>query len=261
MVQSRGDLIPTLSQRGGLLDLLVGPRLVLTAFRLVLSTPKVRAWSALAFFVTFAALLSMVLGFAPLAHGLAEQWVGEGGWRSAAAVLLTGVLYVSMVIAGALTVPNLLLAPLQDPISEATETVCGGYEAPPFSVGRLLRGVAVSVAHTAARLLLLLLGLLVLLPLNLVPYAGSVAYAALSAAWAMWWLAAEYLSGPMARHLRPFSEVRAAMKARPVACLGFGAALYLLLWVPVLNCFLVPVAVVGGTLLFRTLQAGGVIPR
>jgi CysZ protein len=34
-----------------------------------------------------------------------------------------------------------------------------------------------------------------------------------------------------------------------------GAALYVVLWVPVLNCFLVPLAVVAGTLLFRALPA------
>ena len=44
-----------------------------------------------------------------------------------------------------------------------------------------------------------------LLPLNLIPVAGSVLYAVISAMWAMWWVCAEYLSGPMARHLLPWT--------------------------------------------------------
>ena len=75
----------------------------------------------------------------------------------------------------------------------------------------------------------------------------------LSAMWAMWWVCAEYLSGPMARHLLPFKAVLKAMRARPFLAMGMGATLYVVLWVPVLNCFLVPLAVVAGTLMYRLL--------
>jgi CysZ protein len=44
-----------------------------------------------------------------------------------------------------------------------------------------------------------------------------------------------------------------AMRARPFLAMGMGATLYVVLWVPVLNCFLVPLAVVAGTLLYRSL--------
>ena len=37
----------------------------------------------------------------------------------------------------------------------------------------------------------------------------------------------------------------------------FGAALYVLLWIPVLDFFLIPLAIVGGTLLYRGLEAAG----
>jgi CysZ protein len=55
----------------------------------------------------------------------------------------------------------------------------------------------------------------------------------------------------------PFRAVRAALRRRSMATLGFGLALYLMLFVPVLNFFLVPLAVVGGTLLFRALRIEG----
>jgi CysZ protein len=42
--------------------------------------------------------------------------------------------------------------------------------------------------------------------------------------------------------------------------MGFGAAVYVLLWLPVLNLFFIPLAVVAGTLLFRGLRASGSLP-
>ena len=49
----------------------------------------------------------------------------------------------------------------------------------------------------------------------------------------------------------PGREVLATLKKRPGATFGFGLALWLLLWLPVVNCFLMPLAVVAGTLLYR----------
>jgi len=158
-------------------------------------------------------------------------------------------------VIGILTVPHLLLAPLQDPLSEATEEKLGDFTPAPFSAARLVTGTVTSVLHTVSRLALMLVGFGVLLPLNFVPVAGNILYGVLSATWAMWWVCAEYVSGPMARHLMPFKAVLKAMWARPFLSLGMGATLYVVLWVPVLNFFLVPLAVVAGTMLFREFSA------
>jgi CysZ protein len=158
-------------------------------------------------------------------------------------------------------VPNLLLAPLHDPLSEATEERCGDFTAPAFSLAATARGIVESLTHTLMRVALMLLGLLVLFPLHLIPVAGSVLWVVLSSVWSMFWIAAEHLSNPMARHLRPFKQVLAALRGRLPLALGFGAALYVLLWVPVLNFFLMPVAVVAGTLLFRGLLGSGALPK
>jgi CysZ protein len=61
----------------------------------------------------------------------------------------------------------------------------------------------------------------------------------------------------MTRHQYPFREVRRVLRQRWLLCLGFGAGVYVLLWIPVLNNFFLPVAVVGGTLLYRGLLAVG----
>ena len=241
--------IPALS--GGLSDFFTGGTLPLKSLGLIFGGRKLLALSLLASLVTGVTLVALVIGLWPLASRIARAVVGDSGWLS---VLGAGFVYLVGLVICALTVPALLLSPLQDPISEATEERCGDFQAPPFSIGRMFRSVGTGLAHTASRLAIIVIGFFALLPLNLVPVVGTGAYAVVSTAWAAWWLAAEYLSGPMARHLMPFKRVLAVMRARPMVCLGFGLALYVILWVPVLNFFLVPVAVVGGTLLFRALQ-------
>ena len=185
----------------------------------------------------------------------------DSGWQHAASLGLGVVFFIVLFIVGALTAPNLLLAPLQDPLSEATEVRCGDFTAPPFSASATVRGIVESLMHTLLRLAFMFLGLAVLFPLNLIPAAGSVLWVILSSVWSMFWIAAEHLSNPMARHLRPFGQVIRALRTRLPLALGFGATLYVLLWVPVLNFFLMPVAVVAGTLLFRGLLRSGALPE
>lgn len=237
-------------------DFFTGLALPFRAFKLILTTPPLLLLSLFCAVVTGIALICLLIFLWPLAGWIADNWVGtRSGWRNAAGTGVTLLLYLAMLVVCLLTVPNLLLAPLQDPLSEATESKLGNFIAPPFSFARLVQGTTTSLLHTISRLALMLIGFAVLLPLNFIPVAGSVLYAVLSAMWAMWWVCAEYLSGPMARHLLPFRAVLRAMRARPFFAMGMGATLYVVLWVPVLNCFLVPLAVVAGTLLYRALPS------
>lgn len=245
---------PVLSSGSRVSDLFAGLALPFRAFKLILTTPPLLLLSMFCALVTGITLICLLIFLWPLATYVAEHWIGTGGgWRNAAGTGVAVLLYLGMLVVGALTIPNLLLAPLQDPLSEATETKLGNFSAPPFSFARLVQGTTTSLVHTLSRLALMLIGFGILLPLNLIPVAGSVIYAVLSAMWAMWWVCAEYLSGPMARHLLPFRAVLGAMRDRPFFAMGMGATLYVVLWIPVLNCFLVPLAVVAGTLLYRAL--------
>jgi|CXWL01.1.fsa_nt_gi CysZ protein len=251
--------IPALTERGGAGEFFTGLSLPFRAVRLIFTTPTLLGWSLLASAVTAIALVALMIGLWPLSRDLGSSLFGEGGWRGAAGIGTAVLTYLVLLVFSALTVPTLLLAPLQDPISEATETRCGDFVAPPFSFARMLRGAALSASHNLLRLLFMLVGLAILFPLNFIPVVGSVVWAVAGALWSMWWLAVEYVSGPLARHLRPFREVLRVLAARPALALGFGGALYVMLWVPVVNFFLVPTAVVSATLLFRALKARGLL--
>jgi CysZ protein len=252
--------IPSLSASSAPGDLVRGLTIPFRAFALIVRTPRLLGLSLACAAVTGLTLLGVGAGAWALGQGLASALVSaDSGWQHAASVGLGVVLFLVLFVIGALTVPNLLLAPLQDPLSEATEARCGDFTPGPFSIGGVLRGTGVSLQHTLTRLFFMALGLVVLFPLNLIPVAGNVLWVLLSSTWSMFWIAVEHLSNPMARHLRPFREVVQALRGRLPLALGFGAALWVLLWLPILNFFLMPVAVVAGTLLFRGLRQAGAL--
>jgi CysZ protein len=254
--------VPTLSPRARLSDFFQGLGLLGRAFGLLFRSRRLFLLSTLCAAITAVALVALAWVLWRYAPGLLESswpkpesWYGRIGWY----VFLTLTSLVAWVV-GANVVPPLLLAPLQDPLSEATEAECGGADAPPFTLAGFLRGLTTGLAHTLARLAFLLLGMAVLLPLHLVPGVGSVAFTVLASLWTMIWMAGEHLAAPMTRHLYPFSEVRRMLRERRALTLGFGAGVYVLLWIPILNTFFLPVAVVGGTLLYRGLLASHALP-
>jgi CysZ protein len=242
--------IPSLATASRPGDLFTGLSLPLRAFGLIVRTPRLLAWSSLAALVTAATLTGLALLLWPASQSLADRLVGHAAaWQRVTSSGLGVLVFALAFVVSALTVPNLVLAPLQDPLSEATETRCGDFDAPPFSLRGLVRGTVESLSHTLLRVGFMTLGFVVLWPLNLVPVAGNVVWVVVSSAWSMFWLAVEHLSNPMARHLRPFGQVVTALRRRLPLALGFGAALWVILWVPVLNCFL-----------YRGLLAAGALP-
>lgn len=249
------SVIPPLPAEARLGDFFRGLALPFRAVKVMVASPRLVGLSLLSGLVTAGVLVGLVVFWWPRAFGWAEALIGTGSWRTALSAVVGFLFFGLTYFLSALTVPNLVLAPLQDPLSEGTEVQCGGFTATPFTVSATARGTLHSLGHTLLRLSTQLVGVGLLLPLNLVPGAGSVLFAIAGSLWSMFCLSIEHLSNPMARHLYPFGQVVLVLRRRLTLALGFGAALYVMLWVPVLNFFLMPVAVVSGTLLFRGLRA------
>ncbi|MBZ4421831.1 EI24 domain-containing protein [Myxococcus sp. RHSTA-1-4] len=254
--------VPVIAPQARLSDFFQGMGLLGRALSLVFRSKRLFFLSALCAVITAVALVGLVWLLWRYAPGALESfWVRPESWYGRAAwttVLVLSSLVVWVV--GANVVPPLLLAPLQDPLSETTEAVVGGDEGPPFTLAGLVRGIITGVAHTLARLFFLLLGLAILLPLHLIPGVGSVLWTVLGSLWTMTWMAGEFLAAPMTRHLYPFAEVRRMLRERRALCLGLGAGVYVLLWVPILNTFFLPLAIVAGTLLYRGLRDARLLP-
>ncbi|HEY3451694.1 MAG TPA: EI24 domain-containing protein [Myxococcales bacterium] len=253
--------VPDLT-RSSALDLFRGFGIALRGLGLVFSTPALSRLALGVAFVTVVTLVGLVAGLwfaVPALVGWA--WTPPDTWWGASLFTVAEILvFLLFLVAGANTLPMMLAAPLMDPISIATERLLGVEVRSEEGVKRMVTEVVHAVANGLVRLVVLALGQLLLLLVLLIPGLGGPLWSVLSWTWTALWLSAAHLDVPMARHLYPFDQELSVLRRRPLLCVGFGAAVALMLWVPVLNCFFVPAAVISSTLLFRGLVAAGLLP-
>jgi CysZ protein len=181
---------------------------------------------------------------------------GPVGWLWELTLIVCGA---AAWLLGAVTLPLLALAPLEDTLVEATESAVGAPPAPPSGIAGAARQAISAVGRTAIRVMLLLAGQALLLVLQLLVPAGAPIWAGTGLVWTALFACAEYLDPPLSRRGGSFAEVRQVVARRPTLALGFGLAVTILLWVPLLNLFLLPLAVVAGTLLHRSLVSAGTL--
>jgi CysZ protein len=251
---------PQLPSSTGPLDPLRGASFPLRAARLLLGVPSLRRLAVVCAAITL--LVFALWGWALwrwLPELLARVWrhpEGPAGWIWELTLMVSGALAW---LVGAATLPLLALAPLQDLLVEATEAAVGAPPAPPAGLARATGQAVRAVGRTGIRVLLLVAGQAFLLALQLIAPAGAPLWAGAGVCWTALFACAEYLDPPLARRGGSFAEVRRVLAQRTGLALGFGLSITLLLWVPLLNLFLVPVAVVAGTLLHRSLVSAGTL--
>lgn len=228
------------------------------AIGLILAHRPLRRWSALAGLVS-AVLLAGLLGALVAFTGdlLGVLWAKPAGWLVGlwylAAALVFGILFVL----GASTVPTVATAPFLDPLSADTERVLGAAAEDGGGLGRVLAETVNAVGKAVLRIALLLAGHALLLVLWLLPGIGQGLWSAAALSWTVFWLAFEYLDVPANRHGYRFRDTLALVRANAPAAVGLGLGVYLILWVPLLNVFFVPVGAVAATMLFVQLAPGG----
>ena len=251
---------PDLPRDSGPLDLLRGATFPLRSAQLVVRVPRLRRLAALCAAVTLVvfAVWGWVL-WTWLPDLLGQLWPhpeGPAAWLWQ--LTLVGAGAIGWLL-GAATLPLLALAPLEDFLVAATESAVGAPPAPPAGLAITARQALSAVARTAVRVLLLLAGQALILGLQLLVPAAAPLWAAAGVGWTALFVCAEYLDPPVARRGGSFAEVRQVLARRTGLAIGFGLATTVLLWVPLLNLFLVPVAVVAGTLLHRSLVSAGTL--
>jgi CysZ protein len=239
--------------------LAAGAALPWRAVRLLAGRPSLWPYAMLPALLALAGLAMGLLSFWPLsARLLSLAWTEPAGLLSLAWTAARLALFLAMLFGASVALPVAFSAPVCDRLSARVEAVELG-TAGEGGLSRLLAETAVATGHALARLALLALGQLLLLPLLLLP-GGAVLQPALAFLWGGAWLAFEYMDLPMARHLHGFAEVRSALRRiRPLG-LGFGCTLALLFVVPLANLFLAPVGAVAGTLLYCDLSRAGLLP-
>ena len=190
---------------------------------------------------------------APQGDGLLDGIVRAGRavlqWALAALLFALGVVVVALLT-------NLLAAPFNDALSQRVERLYLGKEPPTTGLSSVLTDAGRTLALEARKLALYAVIMLPLLALSLLlPVVGPALYSAAGFGFTVFFLAGDYVDWPAGRAgLTPRGRLRFASRHLR-AMFGFGAGVWVLLFVPLLNLLFMPAAVAGGTLLFHDLRA------
>jgi len=245
-----------------LADLAHGFALPFRAMRLILANRPLRRLSAVTAAISavlLVALFGLLVHFTGDILGL--LWTKPTGWLLALWYPLAFLVFAVLFVVGASTVPTLATAPMLDPLSVAAERALGIEGDDGFDLVRVLKETLSALAKTFLRLVLLYVGHAFLLLLWLLPVVGHAAWTAAALLWTVFWLAYEYFDVPANRYGLGFDAVLGLVRRHIFLAMGFGAAVQLILWVPLLNAVFIPVAAVGATIAFAELRRGEAMRR
>lgn len=145
-------------------------------------------------------------------------------------------------------ITNIVAAPFYGLLAEATEKLLTGKAMPSEPLGRMLMRV---FAREISKLLYFMgRGLLVILLMFLVGFIPVVQVIApmIGLGWAAWSMSIQYVDYTADNHQTPFHTMRNCLWSRIRPSLGFGASIMGCSFIPVLNIFIMPAAVTGGTI-------------
>lgn len=157
------------------------------------------------------------------------------------------LLFVGLVLFGFSALANLVGAPFNGLLAERCAALLGG---PPASSSRSLSAeVVVAIKGELHKLGYYLIRALPLALLTLVPGVGLIASLGLLLL-TTWMLGLGYLDYPLGNVGIPFSQQRKLLARRRMLVLGFGATVFVLTLIPLINFLVMPAAVCGATRLW-----------
>lgn len=204
----------------------------------------------------------VVGGFGIWSFFLIKDWLLGfflGGWMIIffyILITLIGIALFAFIMVLFMLLANIINAPFNDLLSEKSEEILTNKKSNgKFSLKILARDCKRTVFEEIKKLFVFGSGQLALLPLNLIPLVGNIAYAILSFLFTVFMLSYEYLDCPMSRKRIGFGKKLKLIANNWRQSFGFGLAIFILLFIPFLNLVFIPLCVVGGTRLYLTLSS------
>lgn len=214
-------------------------------------------------FVLIPLLVNIVLFSAAIALGvhyfdaLMAQFLPQGWewlewllWPIFAAATLVMLFYTFTLVA------NFICSPFNSLLAEAVERELTGTAATDqTTMMEMVKGTPATLANEGRKLGYFLLRAVPLLLLFLIPGLNLLA----PLFWFLfgaWMLSHEYLDYPMGNHGIQFKQQREIIRGDRFGALGFGATTMVLTMIPVVNFFVMPVAVAGATAFYLERVAG-----
>ncbi|WP_230467389.1 EI24 domain-containing protein [Lujinxingia vulgaris] len=248
------DELRALRGQSGMRRFIGGIKLPLKAMRFIAAHPKMWPW------MIIPALINLVL-FVITAVALAMNAPELLGWLWAQPeatwlkvvwyVVLAVVLLASVVLSyfAVLMVAGVIASPFNDQLSVITERELRGTVADARDGESMISGIMRSIVISLVTLLAYLACIIPLLFLHLIPGLGSLLNTVLGTAVSAIFLAFEYSDAALDRQGFSLKEKIARVRAHLDLAGGFGVGSALLMLIPLVNLLVMPVAVVGGTML------------
>jgi len=165
--------------------------------------------------------------------------------------LLAFLLTIVLVFFTFTVIGNLIASPFNDLLSErAEELLTGETRDEPFALREFFKDARRVIGIELKKLFLFVIGMLLLLLLNLIPAAGPFIYSLAAALFTLFFLSVEYLGYVFERKKYRFGDQRRYISERKFLTLGFGTGVFCLLSIPFLQFLCIPMAVLGGTILW-----------
>lgn len=145
------------------------------------------------------------------------------------------------------TLANWIAAPFNGLLAEQLEARLTGASPPDISVLGIMKDIPRIMKREWQKLVWYAPRAIVLLALYFIPGIGQTIAPVLWFLFSSWMLTTQYCDYPFDNHKVPFKTMQAALRTQKVANMQFGALISLFTIIPVLNFFIMPVAVCGAT--------------
>ncbi len=145
------------------------------------------------------------------------------------------------------TIANWIAAPFNGLLAEQLEARLTGATPPDTGIFGIMKDVPRIMKRESQKFAWYLPRAIVLLILYLIPGIGQTVAPVLWFLFSAWMLAIQYCDYPFDNHKVPFKEMRTALRTRKITNMQFGALTSLFTMIPLLNLFIMPVAVCGAT--------------
>jgi CysZ protein len=232
----------------------------LRGLRFLLAHPRLLAYAAFPTFINIVLVLAIFFVGMHFSESLADRIIpaGDQWYWTVLSYAIQIVLVVMLVLFGALVfyiLAGIICVPFNEVLSQKTERIFeGARREEPFSLRLLSKDIAISLKNEIKRTAVMLLLLLFLIVVFLIPVIGKPFYLVFGNIITMFFLAYDNLDYPLARRRLPFAAKCRFIFRHSASCLGFGAGALVSVVIPFLNFVIIPLTVVGATILFCEIE-------
>jgi len=150
---------------------------------------------------------------------------------------------------------NFIAAPFNGLLAEKVEQHLTGHIVEPATVGDVVATIPRSIGREISKLSYYLPRVVILLIISFIPGLNLIA-PWLWLLFGAWMMAIQYVDYPMDNNVVKFRRMKQALAQQRLLHLGFGGGVSLLLMVPIVNFFVMPIAVAGATALYVSEHTG-----